>query len=449
MSAAGVLLTGFLLLGQTADPAAPASGDAALAVAAQEAAAEASMAQGESVDIAGAARALARERGTNADQGGIWIEALWNQVIDPYLPFTVPEWLLVAVTLLLVCALVFGFINVYALFAVWLERKVSAHIQCRLGPMEVGPHGLLQSIADGIKLTAKEDIIPRLADRPLFILAPILVFTGVLMRFVPLPFGQNLTASDLDLGLFFVAAVGSVEVIGVIMAGWASNNKWSLFGTIRTATQMVSYEIPIGIAFVAVIVSAGSMSLQEIVAAQRGWFFHWYVLENPFLTVLSIVYLIASLAECKRAPFDLPEAESELVCGFHTEYSGMRFGLFFLSEYAAMYLVSAVAVVLFFGGWWTGLPFLDDLGMSPTSSPIASLLGFLLKASVFVSKAVFLVFVQVWVRWTLPRVRLDQMMHLCWKVLLPVSLVCLVGSTLWHLACGGSGLYGLPALLGF
>lgn len=428
MTLAALILTGAAFLAQA--PETPP--DAATATAA--------------IDIPGAVHALAAERATNERQGGLWIEAVWKQVIDPYLPFVVPDWILIAVTLLLVCGMVFGFINVYALFAVWLERKVSAHMQCRLGPMEVGPHGMLQTIADGIKLTVKEDIIPRLADKPLFIIAPILVFTGVLIRFVPLPFGQNLVASDMDLGLFFVAALGSVEVIGVIMAGWASNNKWSLFGTIRTATQMVSYEIPIGLAFIAVIVCAGSLSLTEIVNQQRGWFWHWYILENPFLTVLAVVFFVASLAECKRAPFDLPEAESELVSGFHTEYSGMRFGLFFLSEYAAMYLVSGVMVVLFLGGWWTGIPPLDDLGTGATEAPIWVLVGFLLKAGVFVSKAVFLVFVQVWVRWTLPRVRLDQMMHLCWKVLLPVSLVCLIGSTLWFLATGGSGLYGIPAL---
>ncbi|MBI4601492.1 MAG: NADH-quinone oxidoreductase subunit NuoH [Planctomycetes bacterium] len=334
------------------------------------------------------------------------------------------------------------------LVAVWLERKVAGHIQCRLGPMEVGPHGLLQTLADGIKLIAKEDLIPRLADKPLFVLAPVLVFAGVLVRFAPLPFGQNLVASDLDLGLFFIAAVGSVEVIGVIMGGWASNNKWSLFGTIRTATQMVSYEIPIGLAFIAVIACAGSFSLQAIVNQQEGWIWNWYVLKNPFLLVLSVVYLVASLAECKRAPFDLPEAESELVSGYHTEYSGMRFGIFQLAEYGAMYLVSAVAVAIFFGGWWTGIPPIDGIGLGPGASAAGATLGFLLKAGVFVTKAVFLVFVQVWVRWTLPRVRLDQMMHMCWKVLLPISLVCLVGATLWDLASGGAGLFGIAGLFG-
>jgi NADH-quinone oxidoreductase subunit H len=363
--------------------------------------------------------------------------------------FEAAEWMLIALTLLVVCLLVFSFINVFALFAVWLERKVSAHMQCRLGPMEVGPHGILQTLADGIKLTVKEDIIPRLADRPLYILAPIVVFAGILLRFVPIPFGDGLVASDLDLGLFFIAAVGSVEVIGVIMAGWSSNNKWSLFATIRTATQMVSYEIPIGLAFVAAIACAGTFSLQEIVRDQQGWFWEWYVFRNPFLMVLSIVYLVASLAECKRAPFDLPEAESELVSGFHTEYSGMRFALFFLAEYAAMYLVSAVAVVIFFGGWWTGIPLIDGIGMGPEATVGGSAAGFMIKAGVMVSKSIFLVFVQMWARWTLPRVRLDQMMHLSWKVLLPISLVAVLGSSVWELMSGGGALFGIPALLGF
>jgi NADH-quinone oxidoreductase subunit H len=393
--------------------------------------------------ISGEAALLGERYGTHLEQGSLWLEAALRWVGVPLV-----STIAVPLTMLVACLLVFGFVNLYALFAVWAERKVSAHIQCRYGLMEVGPHGLLQTIADGIKLTAKEDIIPRLADKPLFILAPIIVFTGVFIRFVPIPFGRHLVASDLDLGLFFIAAVGSVEVLGVIMAGWASNNKWSLFGTIRTATQMVSYEIPIGIAFVTVIVSAGTFSLQSIVEAQAGWLWSWFFLRNPFLLILSIVYLVASLAECKRAPFDLPEAESELVSGFHTEYTGMRFALFFMAEYAAMYLVSAVAVVLFFGGWWCGIPWIDDIGLGPSASGAGMALGFLIKASVVIAKSVLLVIVQIWVRWTFPRVRLDQMMYICWKVLLPISLVSLVGSTLWELASGGSPLFGIPALLG-
>ena len=358
--------------------------------------------------------------------------------------------------LLITIGLVFGFVNIFAIGAVWSERKVSAHMQCRLGPMEVGPHGILQTVADGLKLLAKEDIIPRLADKPLFVLAPAIVFAGVLMRFVPLPFGDELIASDLDLGLFFVAAVGAVEVLGVIMAGWSSNNKWSLFGTIRAATQMVSYEIPIGLAFVTVIICSGSFSLMEIVNQQGGdlivsasdgyeydgWIWHWNLFRNPFMLVLSITYFIASLAECKRSPFDLPEAESELVSGFHTEYTGMRFALFFLAEYAAMYLVAAVAVVIFLGGWWSGIYPLDALGLAPEATTLAKTLGLLIKVGVFLSKAFALVFVQMWVRWTLPRIRLDQMMYVCWKVLLPISLVCLIGSCLWELASGGASVFG-------
>ena len=358
--------------------------------------------------------------------------------------------------LLITIGLVFGFVNIFAIGAVWSERKVSAHMQCRLGPMEVGPHGILQTVADGLKLLAKEDIIPRLADKPRFVLAPAIVFAGVLMRFVPLPFGDQLIASDLDLGLFFIAAVGAVEVLGVIMAGWSSNKKWSLFGTIRTATQMVSYEIPIGIAFVTVILCCGSFSLMEIVNQQGGdlivsasdgyeydgWIWHWNLFRNPFMLVLSITYFIASLAECKRSPFDLPEAESELVSGFHTEYTGMRFALFFLAEYAAMYLVAAVAVVIFLGGWWSGIYYLDVLGLDPEAPTLTKTLGLLIKVGVFLSKAFALVFVQMWVRWTLPRIRLDQMMYVCWKVLLPISLVCLIGSCLWELASGGASVFG-------
>ena len=375
-------------------------------------------------------------RGTSPETSGSSIlDGAFLQVFGVE-PGGVGEFFCAILAMLVACLAVFGFINVFALFAVWLERKVSAHMQCRLGPMEVGPHGALQTIADGIKLTVKEDIIPRVADKPLFIIAPIIVFAGTLIRFVPLPFGDKLIASDMNLGLFFIGAVGSVEVLGVVMAGWSSNNKWSLFGTIRTATQMVSYEIPIGLAFVTVALSAGTLSMVSIVEQQSGWFWNWFVMRNPFLGLLSVVYIISSLAECKRAPFDLPEAESELVSGFHTEYTGIRFALFFLAEYAAMYLVSAVAVVIFFGGWFTGIPLIDGIGTEASSPLIAKVLGIGIKANVLIGKAIGIVFVQMWVRWTLPRVRLDQMLYLCWKVLLPISLTCLIGSALWDLLIG-------------
>lgn len=397
---------------------------------------------------------LAQERNTAEQHGPHYLENGLEALLGiDFQEYVFWGWAVVPILMLVACLMVFGFINVFSLFAVWLERKVSAHMQCRLGPMEVGYHGALQTLADGLKLIAKEDIVPRLANGTLFALAPMVVFAGVLIRFVPLPFGEHLVASDLHLGLFFIAAVGSTEVLGVIMAGWGSNNKWAVFATIRTAIQMVSYEIPIGLAFVTVIVLSGTFSLTEIVYQQTGagidlpiigqfTFVHWFIFRNPFMGLLMIVYLIASLAECKRAPFDLPEAESELVSGFHTEYSGMRFGLFFMAEYGAMYLVSAVAAVLYLGGWWSGIAFIDEIGRAPDSSVAAVILGLVIKANVLISKAVFLVFVQMWARWTLPRIRLDQMMYVCWKVLMPVSLISLVGAALWELASGGNSFFG-------
>lgn len=345
-----------------------------------------------------------------------------------------------------------GFISVFALFAIWAERKISARIQCRLGPMDVGPvkiggrvviGGVLQTIADGIKLLGKEDIVPDAADKPLYILGPILVFLGVFGVFAVLPFGPSLAPADMNIALFYVAAVGSIEAIGVIMAGWASNNKWSLFGTMRAATQVVSYEIPLGLCFAVIALMAGSLSLFEISDAQRGWIWNWYLFANPFTFVAFFIFFIASLAENKRAPFDLPEAESELVSGFHTEYSGMRFAIFFLAEYAAMYMSSALAAVLFLGGYYTGIAPLDQLIYE------RGVVGNALGAGVIVSKGILLVLVQMWVRWTLPRVRLDQIMHLCMKFLLPFGLACMVGAAAWRLLLGEHALLFLPRGMGW
>jgi NADH-quinone oxidoreductase subunit H len=292
--------------------------------------------------------------------------------------------------------------------------------------MEVGPHGALQTVADGIKLLAKEDLVPKDADRFLFGLAPILAFAATMVGFAVVPFGPDLVIADLDIGIFYLAAIGSLEAIGIVAAGWSSNNKWSLLGAVRAATQVVSYEIPLALSFLTVIVLAGSMQMTELVKQQEGWITNWFLFRNPFVWIAFVISFIAQLAECKRAPFDLPEAESELVSGFHTEYSGMRFAIFFLAEYAQMYLVSAVAAVLFLGGWYTGIAPLDDAIKG--SALGRNLLG----AVVIISKSFFLVFVQMWLRWTLPRIRLDQMMYLCLKVLLPFSMVVLMLSTLWE-----------------
>ncbi len=334
------------------------------------------------------------------------------------------------------CGVVIGYITVFSLLAVYAERKISAFMQSRLGPMEVGPYGLLQTAADGLKLLAKEDIIPRDADKLLYIIGPIFVFTGVWLSFVVLPYGPDLIVADLNVGLLFLAAVASIEVVGVLMAGWASNNKWALFGTMRMITQLVSYEIPIGLSFVAVVAISGSLSMQEITLDQQGWFWNWYLFRNPFLFVGFFLYFIASLAETKRAPFDLPEAESELVAGFHTEYTGMRFSLFFLAEYAAMYVVSATAAVLFLGGWCTGFAFIDSWMME--SAGFQRVLANVVGLTSITIKAWFLVAVMMWLRWTLPRIRLDQVMYVCLKVLLPFSFGVLVFSTLWELVTDGT-----------
>jgi len=315
------------------------------------------------------------------------------------------------IPMVLGCALCLALVALFPIFAVWLERKVSAHMQDRLGPMRVGGwHGWAQTIADGIKLLLKEDIIPAEADRLLFKLSPIVVFVGGFAAFVVLPFSSSFIVSDLNIGILYVVAITSLGVVGIIMAGWASNNKYALFGGMRAAAQIVSYEIPAVLAILTVVIEVGSLSMQDIVRAQEGGIFNWFIFRNPFTFLAFFVYYLSSLAEVNRTPFDIPEAESELVAGYHTEFSGMRFAFFFLAEYANMFLVSAIAVTLFLGGWNGVLP-----------RPI--LPGSLL----FMLKSVSLVFVQMWLRWTLPRLRVDQLLYLSWKVLLPVSFALVIG----------------------
>jgi len=327
------------------------------------------------------------------------------------------------------------FVSLFGLFAIWLERKVMAHIQCRLGPMEVGRHGWLQTLADGLKLLAKEDLIPKDADKALFILAPIISFTGAFMLYVVIPFGRDVIAADLNVGLLYLAAVGSVEVVGIIMSGWSSNSKWSLFGSMRAAAQVVSYELPLGLSLLPVILLAGSLSTRDICEAQAGWFWNWFLFANPFMPILVVIYVISSIAEVKRAPFDLPEAESELVSGFHTEYSGMRFSIFFLAEYAALFGVSAIASLAFLGGYHTGIPAIDGIG---------GFLGGLVGVATMIVKSLCFVFLQMWLRFTLPRIRLDQMFHVCYKVLLPFAFVALVGVAVWQSVLPDRSLWFLP-----
>ncbi|MBI4418976.1 MAG: NADH-quinone oxidoreductase subunit H [Ignavibacteriales bacterium] len=314
------------------------------------------------------------------------------------------------------------FILLYALVTVWTEMKVSAHMQDRLAYMYTGFHGVLQPVADILKLLQKEDTIPTAADRPLFVMAPFLVFIGMYAGFAALPFSSAYIGSNINLGVFYIIAVSSIGVVGLLMAGWASNNKWSLFGAMRSAAQIISYEIPIALALLVAVMITGSLNLQDVIRYQEGGILNWIVFGGPqplvqkllllpFTVTAFFILFIAGVAEVNRTPFDLPEAESELVQGYNTEYSGMKFAIFYLAEYANMFLVSGIAACLFLGGW---------------SSPFGELMsGPLWGVFWIVLKGYFFVFLQIWIRWTLPRLRVDQLMYTSWKVLIPFLFVCL------------------------
>ncbi len=327
---------------------------------------------------------------------------------------------------------IMGLFNIIPIYTIWWERKVAGRIQSRLGPMRVGGwHGWAQSFADGIKLLLKEDLIPKDADSILFRLAPYLAIIPVALAFVAFPFGATYVFRELDVALVFILGMLGIEVVGVILAGWASNNKWSVYGAMREACQMVSYEIPMGLALIVPVVCAGTLSLRKIGDVQAGGWFSWLAYDNPFTFLAFVTYFIASLASCKRAPFDLPESESELVAGFHTEYSGIRWSFFFFAEYAAMFVVSGLAVVLFLGGWHGPFPLSwgDAWGDSWAAN---GLKGLLLSGPLwFVAKCVFFLYVQIWIRWTLPRIRIDQVLYSCVQVMLPLTMILLLGTTLW------------------
>ncbi len=332
---------------------------------------------------------------------------------------------------------IFGLFNIIPIYAIWWERKVAGRIQSRLGPMRVGGwHGWSQSIADGIKLLLKEDLIPKGADAALFRLAPYLAIIPAALGFVALPFGTTYVFRELDVALIFILGVLGIEVVGVILAGWASNNKWSVYGAMREACQMVSYEIPMGMALLVPIIAVGSLSLRKVGDVQADGWFSWLAFQSPFAFVAFVSYYIASLASCKRAPFDLPEAESELVAGFHTEYSGIRWSFFFFAEYAAMFIVSGLAAILFLGAWHSPLPAAWGEGIAnamPNHPVLAQgIKGVLFSGPIwFLLKCVFFLYVQMWLRWTLPRIRIDQVLYGCVQVLLPLTMLLVLGQTLW------------------
>ncbi|GJL55764.1 MAG: NADH-quinone oxidoreductase subunit H 1 [Nitrospirales bacterium] len=338
-------------------------------------------------------------------------------------------------------AAVMGIVLLTVAILTLLERKVLSWMQDRMGPMEVGPYGILQPVADGLKLFFKEDIIPAGANRMMFMMAPVLSLVPALIGFAVIPFGPNWTVdffgvefkpfaiSDINIGILYILAFTSIGAYGIILGGWSSNSKYSLLGGLRSAAQLISYELNVGLSIVGVLLLTGSLSMVEITEAQSGGFWNWFFFALPFPQAIAfVVFIISAVAETNRVPFDLPEAESELVAGFFTEYSGMRFAFFFLAEYANMILVSCVASVLFFGGWQAPLPILQGSGSMVW---LTGIMWFTLKVYAFL-------FFFFWIRATLPRLRYDQLMRFGWKVLLPIAIGNIVVTSIFAYMFPGS-----------
>lgn len=405
-----------------------------------------------------------------------WVEQFYSGVLLKLWPGlqAIPLWPLYLVAILAGAAVMLGWLSFMGIVGTYGERRIAGFIQVRLGPNRVGPFGLLQPIADGIKLLGKEDIVPAVAFKILHILAPLIVLVGAFLPFAALPFCERLVVSDMPLALYYILAFEAIEVIGILMAGWAPGSKWSLYGGMRLAAQMLSYEIPMGLCILVIAFLAGSLNFTEIVKHQANdpvlfgatsnpiitGVLGWWIFRSPAAFVAFFVFFIGGMAATKRAPFDLPEAESELVAGYHTEYSGMRFAMFFMAEYASMYVICAAAAIVFLGGWHGPIPrpaITDSMTLvgqwSAAVATVPADAGLIAKCWALVTtflhaattgdglrvianqsigianllmKAFFLYFVMIWVRWTLPRIRIDQVMYLCLKVLLPFSLACAV-----------------------
>ncbi len=336
------------------------------------------------------------------------------------------------------------FAALFTLFGVYAERKVSALIQDRLGPTEVGKFGTLQTIADFLKMLQKELIIPAAADKWLFMAAPAIIFVAVYLGFAAMPWGPGLIPSKINLGLYYLLGIISVETLGILMAGLGSNNKYAILGAMRSAAQIISYEIPAGFALISAVMIAQTLDLQTIAYQQgilsaehtkfwglwdlsaAGGLLSWNVFRVPHLMMAFVIYFIAGLAESNRAPFDIPEAESELVAGFHTEFTGLRFAFVFLAEYSMMFLVCMLAVVVFLGAWNTPFPNFGKVHLADwTTGALWGILWISLKT-------LLLIGVQMWIRWTLPRFRVDQLTNLCWKVLTPLAFICMLISGIWR-----------------
>ena len=332
-----------------------------------------------------------------------------------------PGWLIQIVSSLLnIAVLLFVFLTLFALMSV-LERKILGRMQNRYGPNRVGPYGLLQPVADGIKMLIKEDIVPARADKVVHFLAPILIAATAILALGVIPYGRNMTPFVIDGGILFFFAVGSTTELAVFMAGWGSNNKFSLLGAMRAIAQMISYELPLIITVLPVLMVVGSLNPDKVVFAQKdyysGFLPHWFVL-TPWGATAFLLFFVSGLVESNRTPFDVPEGESEIVAGHMTEYSGFKYATFFMAEYLGMFAVSGLAVTLFLGGWHAPLPWL----------------GFIPSYFWFFAKLSVLLLVFIWVRGTLPRTRVDQMMNFAWKFMLPMAFTCLISAAVWHYA---------------
>lgn len=342
------------------------------------------------------------------------------------------EGLLAFAIYLIVALIIVGFAATVGGLGTYAERKISADVQQRIGPNRVGPYGILQFLADGVKMITKEDVMPFTADKFLFYLAPFLCLLGVFSTLAVVPWSSGFIMADLNVGVFYLIAISSLVGVGVFLGGYASNSKWSMLGGMRGASQIISYEIPVTISILAITLLAGGMSFGTILSGQQGLPTNWFIFHNPFAFIAFFVYSVGALAETNRAPFDLPEAESELVSGYHTEYTGMRFGFFALAEYIEVFVVCGVAAALFLGGG--NLPFKLDLDIIPLQ---------FVQAVIFITKTLLLYYIVIWIRWTLPRLRVDQLMAICWKYLTPIAIFNLVGCAIWMVMFDGKSMAAL------
>jgi NADH-quinone oxidoreductase subunit H len=343
------------------------------------------------------------------------------------------------VALLLLAFLMVNFGAIFSGVISWYERRIAGRMQSRIGPNRAGFMGFFVWIADAVKLILKEDLVPSAADALLFRAAPYFVLVGFALTFVVLPFGHSLVVADLNVGIFYVTSVTALVVVGILLSGWSSNSKWALFGGMRAAAQVISYEIPAGVAIFVPVAMAGTLSMQGIIRAQGGLPWEWFIFRNPAAFVAFFILFTSQLAEANRTPFDLPEAESELVAGYLSEYSGFRFAMFFLAEWGNIWVLSAVATTLFLGGWQVpgvGAEAIDALRGDALLPGGAWWFWNAVSMVIFVSKTIVLSNVVIWLRWTLPRIRVDQMMSLCWKYLVPAAFVCFVFTLFWQFAVG-------------